>query len=788
MKKFKKSMAKFLAIVITFANPSLYVGATRGKKTAPKRIPTTAQSSPRVADSTHGDADSSHERSQPASESASQKSEESSEKAAESMARPGEPLEEEPQKKVAERATEDSEHDDARQVRWKRLYQASEAGDLVTVKDLVGEFGVDACDGSGYTILMCAAEHGHMNIVEFLVSNGADVNFKECSGYTALMAAASGGNLEILKFLLDHGANGETSEQKSRALYIAVSRYRDSTGISIINTLLQRGAKVSSDHLSCAVSDENESVLATLLEHADANAKNGFGKFESNTVLTKAVEGGKEKCVKLLLDAGADINLPNKEGRTPLMVLLRLFSGEDKHRIEILKMLLDRGAKLDVRDSKGDAALIYAVKSRSALAVEMVLEKCTKTDLDVQDNDGKTALMHAICNKQWTNAGKLLEKGASPNVQDNAGKTALMYAVEFDDISRAWDYYGKEKIDILLDKGADVNIRDNAGKTVLTMTAERSKYNIFRELVHRNKIGIDDENKVNAVKIAEQQGNQEAINLLGDTPLMVAAEKGDLAGVNRWLSTPNVNVNTRVYDETALIKAAEAGHNDIVIRLLEAGANKDEEDICGETPLMKAVKGGYIEVVKTLLGAGATVDKADHSGETAWIKAAKNGQKDVAACLLDNKPDFIDTTDRDGRTALMLVARNSESAANEEFAKYLLSKQASVNLRDNDGSTALMYAAWSGNGLVANHLLNCHGIDVHVKDHDGSTALQVAVRFNKSSVVWPLLLYSQVIPGVTADPTRGVTDEDRNKAKQIAVQYGYREILDVFNTFDGNKD
>src|SRR5438309_9910301 len=74
--------------------------------------------------------------------------------------------------------------------------------------------------------------------------------------------------------------------------------------------------------------------------------------------------------LKLLLDAKADVNAPLVRGETPLM------SVADKGNIEAVRLLLDRGADVNVRESKGgQSALMWAVAGRHAEIVKLLVER-----------------------------------------------------------------------------------------------------------------------------------------------------------------------------------------------------------------------------------------------------------------------------------------------------------------------------------------------------------------------------------------------------------------------------
>jgi len=104
------------------------------------------------------------------------------------------------------------------------LIEASENGHLEIVKYLL-ENGADVnqqveIEGSGYeyedeeesiaysyTALMDASENGHLEVVKYLIQNGADVNTKDFKGCTALAQASDKGHIEIVKLLIKNGAD-----------------------------------------------------------------------------------------------------------------------------------------------------------------------------------------------------------------------------------------------------------------------------------------------------------------------------------------------------------------------------------------------------------------------------------------------------------------------------------------------------------------------------------------------------------------------------------------------------
>jgi ankyrin repeat protein len=134
---------------------------------------------------------------------------------------------------------------------------------------------------------MLASLKGNLEMVKFLVSEGADVNMVNNNGGTALMAASEKGNLEIVKFLVSKGAD--------------------------VNAVNNNG------NTALMLASENgnlEMVKFLFSEGADVNAVNNIG----NTALMNASMFGRLKVVQFLVSKGADVNMVNNNGRSALTI------------------------------------------------------------------------------------------------------------------------------------------------------------------------------------------------------------------------------------------------------------------------------------------------------------------------------------------------------------------------------------------------------------------------------------------------------------------------------------
>ena len=117
--------------------------------------------------------------------------------------------------------------------------------------------------------------------------------------------------------------------------------------------------------------------------------------------------------------------------------------------------------------------------------------------------------------------------------------------------------------------------------------------------------------------------------------LFSAAERGDLAAIDRLLAQ-GVDVNSKdARGETALMKAAEQGQSLAVHALLARKADVNARGNEGHTALMYAAFAGQVEAVQALLGGGAAIDAASRDGATAQTLAARNGHEATARVLRD---------------------------------------------------------------------------------------------------------------------------------------------------------
>jgi len=173
----------------------------------------------------------------------------------------------------------------------------------------------------------------------------------------------------------------------------------------------------------------NDEFLKIIIDSSDfdANMKDDRGI----SLLMHASRKGLVDVVKMLLDKGADVNYRDPFGSTALMYAATLFPA-DKNEIFNLdrttEILIERGADVNAKGIDGMTALMYASKLGHEKIVKNILS-CKNVDIDIRDKlDGMTALMLASSFGNANIVKMLVKNRANITLKNNEGKTALMLA------------------------------------------------------------------------------------------------------------------------------------------------------------------------------------------------------------------------------------------------------------------------------------------------------------------------------------------------------------------------
>jgi uncharacterized protein len=468
---------------------------------------------------------------------------------------------------------------------------------------------------------------------------------------------------------------------------------------------------------------------------------NGASDPRGGTPLMAAAGKGRTELVRVLLDAGAEVDEANRAGQTALALARE--AGHD----EVVALLIEGGADPDPAENRAEA-LIEAVERGAVEQLARLLE--TGARPDDRDTNDRTALVVAATRCSPDALVVLLEHGADPDRSASDHGTALVAAIDSRECADRETRLAA--VQALVDHGADLDAGGADGATALHHAALRGEVDVAWLLEALLAHGAD---------LEARAGD-------GRTALHLSASRGDATSV-RILVERGADVDT-VADGygTALCVAVRSARTTVPRLLVAAGADPDAVAATGMTPLMWA---RAPEMTRLLLDAGADMDLGDRNGTTALMYAVLNSAWETAAVLLDHGAR-IEVVDDKGRSALHRAAIRPLTS---DDAVMLISRGAQLERRDAYGMTPLAWAAYEGEpGSV--EALVCAGAAIDTRDDTGLTPLMWAAACGHGEVVDVLLDLgadpSAALPGGEQASDYAAAGGDDDLARRLSTAAG----------------
>ncbi len=372
------------------------------------------------------------------------------------------------------------------------LHEAVRIDDIEAARRLLAEgekhLALDV-DDQGMLPLQIAVSTGSIKMVRILIDEyNVDPNHIADSGFSSksrgrspLHLAAAAGKLSIVDFLLDSDANIFAVDIGGiSALHLAIQYGHSSVADKLIKKMGKRAHirdKNATTPLHVAARHGQDAITSRLLflggghtgsENAEGesfiDAKNNFGL----TPLHYAAAWGHGGVIKLLLSDGANVNVANKQGLTPLFLASR------DGREEVVALLsAQQGVNLERGDDEAHTPLCVAVANGHLRIFARLLSR--GADPHAKDKNGMIPLHIASKRGNFEAVTSLLQtKGGNINERDNNGNTPLHYAAEVGHMGL---------VESLLQSGADVSARNIKNETAGDL-ARASGHNQILQILH----------------------------------------------------------------------------------------------------------------------------------------------------------------------------------------------------------------------------------------------------------------------------------------------------------------
>lgn len=379
-------------------------------------------------------------------------------------------------------------------------------------------------------LLRLAAARGDERMARTALALGSPVDSKGIERMTPLYLAARSGHLPVVKMLLARRANPS-------------SQNRD-TGFTPLHVAGEYG------HVA---------IVRVLL---DAGVQPNVRNYRQQTPLWQVSWQKRSTDVevaRILIDAGATIDAPDKDGWTPLHIAVR------HGNLPILTHLASRGADLDRRINACCTPIMVAMANGRADSLRVLAE--AGADLNAIDADGRTPLVDAVARGRQVIVEALLAAGARTDIPGPGGYDALAVAV----------VNGNQPLtELLLRHNVDPNAASDRVGSPLTLAVRKGHHEVVRTLLEAGARWDVPVGGYTALQRAAWQGDTNLVRVMLDKgvnpdaaspthppPIILAAERGHL-GVVSLLADRGADINQQFQNWTALRAAEMRGHRPVI--------------------------------------------------------------------------------------------------------------------------------------------------------------------------------------------------------------------------------
>jgi uncharacterized protein len=261
----------------------------------------------------------------------------------------------------------------------------------------------ESIDEDGHTVLMEASSEGYLEIVKLLVEKGADVDYL-FEGSSAIFYAINGGHKDVCDFLFPLIKNQEILKIFHKDYSSAFNKLSSSI----------KQPKNSRIELFADAASEGELKLIEreIKKGIDIDALDSAG----TPALMYAAVAGHLEIVEILLDSGADPNGICKPGlgQSSYSTLMALTKRQGRSFVEIMNILIQKGADVNFTDSGGNTALYNLIRfgtisNRDKIELGMKKLCSAGANVNITNHFGESILAKALEKKGFEKIGNFLE-------------------------------------------------------------------------------------------------------------------------------------------------------------------------------------------------------------------------------------------------------------------------------------------------------------------------------------------------------------------------------------------
>ncbi|GBN06654.1 Ankyrin-1 [Araneus ventricosus] len=602
------------------------------------------------------------------------------------------------------------------------LHYAAKGGRADVVQFLVTNGAeINAKTLNGTTPLHLAAEKGHYAVVEKLLWHGADINAVDSDGWTALSFAVTEGYLAISRLLLEKGAFADRTRNSFDSPINLAARFGHHELVEMLRQKCDTASTISALHWAAYMGHLN---IVEQLVNNEINIEcddNGY------TALHLAAFHGHTDVVNFLISKGYDVNA--KIGRN---IFEQNFTDEDEDNCDTavdIGGFNDASQLLPILEQESDEAALHPSSLRKPQDMNNV----------ESDGSGYTAL-HLTTHKGHTDVVNfLISKGYDINAKGDMDK--LQNNPIFDDQDNrriALSFLERGNLNDLAQLFSILKI--GPGQTALHLSSVPEYKDTVRSLLkNQANIYIKDETGITALQLIIREGMADILvdekvpvnfaDYDNYSPLQLGAAKGDLLFVKYCVQNGcDTSVRSKKTDLSALDVAVVNGHEEVVQYLIECGADVNAVSRDGTTALKLAVQENRKNVVNMLINNNAEI--STEKEREFLLSAVTSGHEDMVEYFLTRNPENGDP----GTKCLEFPLHTAVLLGHLNIVKRLLELQTrkDINARNEVFSTPLEIASRKGYCEIARLLLS-NGADPNFSDD--FPPLHFAVEMGDSEMV-----------------------------------------------------